>query len=579
MDPLLTRPLSQLEQPLAQIEHLPPLFSHQALINSRGPAQQQLSPLLATRDALLYGLPLPEPSAFDGMAQDESSATSSSPPSAPWPAWPDTELLAGFLSVLRKHDLPQLCQGRTDLIDNLLRSFLWHTDHIPDYQDMHGDGADTKNPSRCTPEEARQRALQAFDAEWHLTTQEVQTLVDVFLELGDLMKHNRWGEVRGLLSSDGWQDLIKIRKLLEDLPELRQIIKKLGRAELTDEPDPDRSPDVPAFEKRAMISWELREQRSPDMPGETRGVERSGRIARMLPSESIALHHPKLRKLLLARIAERTLLTYREQAVYTERVPVVREVWMPSNRQEEGRRLQMGPIILCVDTSGSMQGAAERVAKAAVLEAMRVAHQQKRRCYLVCFSGPDDIIERELSLDVDGLQQMLSFITQSHHGGTDITGPIERALARITTEGWRLADLLIASDGEFGATPAVAKRLRAAKTELGLRVQGVLIGDRETIGLRELADHILWIKEWRKYAILAEQGATSANLMMGATTGITPRHNKLGSVANNPNSTSPLPTMSLTAQYFPNALRTPQQQVRDGFHGADAVRGLTGRDS
>jgi hypothetical protein len=37
-------------------------------------------------------------------------------------------------------------------------------------------------------------------------------------------------------------------------------------------------------------------------------------------------------------------------------------------------RLEMGPLLLCVDTSGSMKGGAEAVAKATVLEAVRVAH-------------------------------------------------------------------------------------------------------------------------------------------------------------------------------------------------------------
>jgi uncharacterized protein with von Willebrand factor type A (vWA) domain len=48
----------------------------------------------------------------------------------------------------------------------------------------------------------------------------------------------------------------------------------------------------------------------------------------------------------------------------------------------------MGPIILCLDTSGSMRGAREVVAKALALECMRGAHRQQRACYLYAFSGP-----------------------------------------------------------------------------------------------------------------------------------------------------------------------------------------------
>jgi uncharacterized protein with von Willebrand factor type A (vWA) domain len=56
--------------------------------------------------------------------------------------------------------------------------------------------------------------------------------------------------------------------------------------------------------------------------------------------------------------------------------------------QEIRPAAEMGPIILCLDTSGSMRGARELVAKALALECMRGAHRQQRPCYLYAFSGP-----------------------------------------------------------------------------------------------------------------------------------------------------------------------------------------------
>ena len=89
-----------------------------------------------------------------------------------------------------------------------------------------------------------------------------------------------------------------------------------------------------------------------------------------------------------------------------------------------------------------------------------------------------------------------------------------------------MADLLIASDGEFGATPALAARLDAVKRDLGLRVQGVLIGDRETVGFLEVADNIFPIRDWRRY------GGSNAD--------------------------PPIPSHRLTAMYFPGALRNKE---------------------
>jgi uncharacterized protein with von Willebrand factor type A (vWA) domain len=117
---------------------------------------------------------------------------------------------------------------------------------------------------------------------------------------------------------------------------------------------------------------------------------------------------------------------------------------------------------------------------------------------------------------------------QSFDGGTDVQTPIERAIALVQTAGWQEADLLVVSDGEFGVTPATLHHLREAKERLALRAHGVLIGDRETIGLLEVCDHLYWVREWRRYG-------------NGART-----------VADN---FSPVHSRSLTALYFPNAIR------------------------
>ena len=84
------------------------------------------------------------------------------------------------------------------------------------------------------------------------------------------------------------------------------------------------------------------------------------------------------------------------------------------------------------------------------------------------------------------------------------------------------------SDGEFGCVPRTLQRLDEARARYGLRVQGVLVGDRETMGLLEVCDHIHWEREWRRFD---EQAPGTEGH------GFSPVHSK-----------------SLTALYFPNAL-------------------------
>ena len=286
------------------------------------------------------------------------------------------------------------------------------------------------------------------------------------------------------------------------------------------------------------------------MPGETRGIHRSDRIARMLPSEAMLLGHPRLRLLWHARRAERTLLSYEDDDHLSELRQHQSQVQQPRPGPQAALRAIAGPLLLCVDTSGSMQGGAEAVAKAVVLEAMRSAHASQRPCHVFAFGGDGEVLELELGLHSAGMGRLSDFLGQAFRGGTDICGPLERVIAKLEELRWQRADLLIASDGEFGATPAVAARLDAIKESLGLRVQGVLIGDRETLGLLEVCDSIYPVRNWRHF----------------------------GGV----NVESPVHTPALTALYFPAALRNAQNRAATvtGDAASAAVRaGLLARQA
>lgn len=442
------------------------------------------------------------------------------------PAWPADGLAEAVIALICELELPDFCAERPDLVEMVLQSLLFHLDLIVDYRDRGAGVA-----------EARTRALEAFRADWAERCGTMRGLVEIFGDLGDLLKHCRWDMLNGLLRSAGWQEVVRIRKLIESLPELARLIRGLGRSRPGEAFDPDARSAVPAIEESSAPSSHAEEVHVPDLPGETRGVMRSGRIPRMLPAEAMLLAHPRLRLVWHARRAERTLLCYEDDDRMREIRHAPALVLRPSPEPAPERRLELGPMLVCVDTSGSMQGGAESVAKAVVLEAVRAAHAGRRACHVFAFSGPDEVVERVLNLDEDGLESLTRFLGQSFSGGTDIGGPLERCLARLEDEAWQLADLLIASDGEFGATPALAARVAAAKAAHGLRVQSVLIGDRETLGLLELADDIFWVRDWRRY------GGGSSD--------------------------SPVHSKSLTATYFPGALRSPARQAAT-LTGADA---------
>ncbi|HEU4381878.1 MAG TPA: VWA domain-containing protein, partial [Anaeromyxobacteraceae bacterium] len=455
----------RLEAPLAPLDRLPRGLWLGTLVHSVGALPPRLGSVERLREALLAGR---------GPGRGA--------------AWPGPPLAPGMEAAFASLDLARHCAADDSVTDLVLRSLLWHLDRIVDSIDR-GLG----------PEEAAALALESFTEDWKERCGQIDELRDVLGNLGDLLKNTRWDLLRGLLKSSGWQQVVRIRRLLERLPELAQLIRQLGRARPTEVPDESRSLEVQVVERETEPRLERRQTRVPDLPGETRGVRRSARIARMLPAEAMLLAHPRLRLVWHARHAERTLLTYEDDDRMEEVVRREAPVWRASPQRVPDRKLEMGPMLVCVDTSGSMQGGAEAVAKAVVLEAVRTAHAQSRACHVFAFSGPGDVVEMPLSADAGGVERLTRFMGQSFGGGTEVCGPLERAIAKLDEEGWQLADLLIASDGEFGATPEVAAAAARAKGEKGLRVQGILIGDRETLGMLELADDVFWVRDWRRF--------------------------------------------------------------------------------
>ncbi|MEG1456336.1 MAG: hypothetical protein RSC66_12285, partial [Comamonas sp.] len=196
--------------------------------------------------------------------------------------------------------------------------------------------------------------LRSADADllatWGERARAWSEIVDVFGDLGEMMGRG-WDFSCGVLRHTGWLDLLRLRKLIEQLPQLREIVRALGRLHAAQD---DESVAQRILAPVRRLELERREVRTPLIPAEMRGLERSGDIARMLPIEALMLGHRTLRMLWHARRSERALLTYRVEGVELARVQREREVL--AEIEAKRPRPERGPIVAVVDTSGSMNG-------------------------------------------------------------------------------------------------------------------------------------------------------------------------------------------------------------------------------
>ena len=441
-------------------------------------------------------------------------------------SWPPAEIGAPVRQALADLGLTRFCKGQPELVDGLMKqilgAFMRQSDLLQSEVAARLHELEALERKRITQEKAQARrkkrparplvldpqtlqrlreqamqeaAQQAFGADGDLMTawgERVRMwaeIADVFGDLGEMMGRG-WDMSCGVLRQTGWLDVLRLRKLIEQLPQLREIVRALGRLQLA---QGEESIAEKILVPVRRVEEGRREVRTPLIPAEMHGLERSGEITRMLPVEALMLGHPKLRMLWHARRSERALLTYRIEGIEIEPVQVERE----GHEEIDGKRPrpERGPIFAVVDTSGSMQGLPEQVAKALVLEALRTAHAEKRRCFLYAYSGPGQVLEHELDLSANGIAQLLAFLGLSFGGGNDEAGMMAKVIARLKEEDWKKADVVFVSDGEWPVSASLVAAVKGARED-GTRFHGVQIGNRGQTGLHAVCDPVHVFQDW-----------------------------------------------------------------------------------
>lgn len=184
---------------------------------------------------------------------------------------------------------------------------------------------------------------------------------------------------------------------------------------------------------------------------EVSDVELGSNLSRVLPSELAKLSHPVLRRAFLASLLEGKVMQYRL-----------------TGTDSMGR----GPLVVCLDKSGSMDGAKDIWATAVALALLDVAQRQRRPFALVAFDGD---VKRQDIVEVGGQLPEETLFTACS-GGTNITGVLSRALSIIQTStgGMKAADVVLVTDGESETQDAPVVRQFAE--QLRVTILGVGIG-------------------------------------------------------------------------------------------------------
>ena len=265
----------------------------------------------------------------------------------------------------------------------------------------------------------------------HLDKNKIET--DVFMQA--------WGLMGGMWNSlifDKYAQTVKVQKRY---PQLEYISQKMGRIA-----DDDRT------ENQSMSVgglYKLEHSAKCDIQGVTMGQN----LNSLLPSEMVQCCDDDLYDVFLMKYATHALQSFRHKSEVVK--PVRKVAPIPA-------RLK-GPMIVCVDKSGSMHGEAEKIANSMLIKLLSIADKENRDLYVIAFSVDAQPFEARTNR-----VKLLEFFKNQSQGDTNATEMLKIVFELLNENSrYMSSDVLWVSDFKI---PLVAEKYR--KTLLNQKMNG-----------------------------------------------------------------------------------------------------------
>lgn len=270
--------------------------------------------------------------------------------------------------------------------------------------------------------------LKAIDEKYE-STKEFINLFGTGLSYNELLQLN--------------EDYSGIVNELKNNNEIKRIVEKLGRNYISEKKKASRR-----VSKRSK--------------NELFGIHKSDDLARVLPSEFVNLENEELEYLFYAKLLEDNLLTYELGGVTN------------SKEEYEEEAKKKGPVIACIDTSGSMNGISMMKAKALLLATADILEKEKRSLYILLFGDTGQKQEKNINNSYEKIE-ILNFLKKGYGGGTNFETPIKRGIEIIEDiKEYNKADILMITDGLCGVSQQFKNELIKKKEELDFSIYTII---------------------------------------------------------------------------------------------------------
>jgi uncharacterized protein with von Willebrand factor type A (vWA) domain len=264
-------------------------------------------------------------------------------------------------------------------------------------------------------------------------THGVQTALDAIGLESDIC--SGWGTATGSLSPVSYEDRLALQQALIKSPALIKILQMAGRMR--------------------RLAVRKQRQKSKHVYDEISDVKLGDDLGHLLVTEQLLLADPLLEPLFLKKYAEKSLFCYEMSGLEAK---------------------TKGPIIVCLDVSGSMGGERDCWAKGVALAMVDIAHHQKRNCIVIVF---DNVIQHIFEFLKEDFQfkrvvELASYFTG---GGTSFNPPLGKALDYIEKESqFKQADIIMVTDGDADVSEKTRNRFMEVKEKLKFSLFTIIVG-------------------------------------------------------------------------------------------------------
>ncbi|MEC1158718.1 vWA domain-containing protein [Cytobacillus horneckiae] len=310
-------------------------------------------------------------------------------------------------------------------------------------QQKNDEGENTtenKNQQQGSNEHENNMQQLADQLESSLTgTNTIGSMLQESIKESQQKKENMQKILSGITSGSSSAEMEKVP--LRDKFELAQALEK--------NPNFKKISDwAGKFKQLARSKQKVKHKETVNRSGVTIGNE----IERLLPSEMANMAIPAAKNDFVRRLSESQTMVY----------------------NKKGKdKLGKGPIILCLDESGSMRNL-ESQSKGFALAIMSIAQKQKRDFALISFSNNANVTV--FPKGKSDVKDIIKFAKSFMSGGTNFFAPLKNALQLINGSRFKNADIIFVTDGEANLTKEFIEEFNKIKVQKKFQCLSILIG-------------------------------------------------------------------------------------------------------